>query len=291
MVITQLIGGLGNQMFQYATARAIASKHACQVKLDVAPFQTFYTLHAYSLGHLNIQESFATPVDIKRFTAPSRLARVMDRALRPVPMLRRVVRRERELFVYDPSVKEPFRTLYLIGYWQNERYFREIASTLRDEFRIKTPPTPQSEQAADQIRGVNAVCVHVRRADYVTNTNATAWHGVCGLDYYTAALKRLKAHVAAPHFFVFSDDAEWARANLQFDDPVTFVSHNKADRNYEDLWLMSLCQHHVVANSSFSWWGAWLASNPRQLVIAPSQWVAAADVDSSGMVPEAWIKV
>ncbi len=291
MVITELIGGLGNQMFQYATARAIATKYASLVKLDVTPFRTSYTLHAYALGHLSIQETFATPAEINRLTAPSRLARVVNRALLPFPMLRRVVRKEKQLFVYDPLVAEPFGTLYLSGYWQNERYFREIAPALRAEFRLKTPPTQVSEQVADQIRAVNAVCVHVRRADYVTNSNTTAWHGICGLDYYTAALTRLKAHVAAPHFFVFSDDAEWARANLQFDDPVTFVSHNRADRNYEDLWLMNLCQHHVVANSSFSWWGAWLASNPRQLVIAPGQWVAAPDVDASGIVPEGWYTV
>jgi hypothetical protein len=287
MVITHLIGGLGNQMFQYAAGRALAMKRRMSLRLDVTAFET-YKLHEYSLWHLNIKAGLASRREIARFTDPSRFDRLLQKSLQFVPRLRRAVLTEKAYFEYDASILQAGGGAYLDGYWQNERYFKDIESVLRTELEVATAPDPLSAEVAEHIKDVCAVSVHVRRGDYAASAAAKALHGLCDLDYYAAAILRIRADVTAPHFFVFSDDPVWTRANLRFEDPVTFVTHNRADRNYEDLRLMTLCQHHIIANSSFSWWGAWLGRNPGRRVIAPRRWLAADDVDTSGVIPERW---
>ncbi len=192
-------------------------------------------------------------------------------------------------FNFEPwilSLKDP---VYLDGYWQSERYFKEIEPTIRDEFRAKEPLAGKNKELGDLVLSVNAASLHVRRADYVTNPLANLWNGTCDVDYYVRAISTIASTVENPHFFVFSDDIEWARQNIPLDHNAVYVDHNNAATNYEDLRLMSLCKHNIIANSTFSWWGAWLNRNPDKVVIAPQKWFQTPKMDTRDLVPDTWI--
>ena len=289
MVVVSLLGGLGNQLFQYAVGRAVASRHRTSLQLDITAFEV-YKLHAYSLQHFNIQEAFAYRGAMARmFGHPSnRYLRGLRRHL-PYFWLRSV--KETTQYRFDPGIFEKGRNVLLYGFWQNERYFQDVAEQLRLELRVRAGPDAENAAMARAMQGVEAVSVHVRRADYVSDSRTLQKHGACSTDYYRAAIRELATSVRNPHYFVFSDDPAWAQANLTFDHPVTFVAHNKADRNYEDLRLMTLCRHHIIANSSFSWWGAWLGTNPGRIVIAPQRWMNDDAVDTSDLIPGTWRRI
>ena len=290
MVITRLTGGLGNQLFQYALGRALANSQRTILKLDVSAFET-YKLHAYSLHHFNLRAAIASPSDCARFYSSSMTKRLRRLAARLVGNPYHTVK-ERTLFKYDPSQFPRTHNLYLHGYWQTEKYFNDITSILRSELTFKTMADPVNADFAVQIQQkTNAVCIHVRRADYVSDAQANAFHGTCSLDYYRRAMTKLADSVVNPHFFVFSDDPVWTRANLYLDKPATFVSHNKADHNYEDLRLMSLCKHFIIANSYFSWWGAWLNPNDNKIVVAPKKWIQTPESHPNDILPPSWIKL
>lgn len=289
MIVVQLIGGLGNQLFQYAAGRALAEARQTIVKLDTSPFDT-YKLHAYSLPHFNISATIASQSERALFESSAPLTRVrrLSARLRGDPY-RKVA--ESAQFNYTPSLFPESSNLYLSGYWQTEKYFKDVAPMLRFELTVRTMPDPVSADLAVRIKQANAVCIHVRRADYVSDSQTHSVHGACSVEYYQAAMMRLTETVASPHYFVFSDDPMWARANLHFDHPATFVSHNQADRNYEDLRLMTLCKHFIIANSTFSWWGAWLGTNETKTVIAPAKWSKTADAGATDIIPPTWIRL
>jgi hypothetical protein len=196
--------------------------------------------------------------------------------------------KEQHQYKFDPCIFDKGRNVLLYGFWQNEQYLRGISELLRQELTVRTAADPENAAVAEVMRTVEGVSVHVRRADYVADSRTLQIHGACSPDYYRAAIRELATSVRDPHFFVFSDDPSWAQKNLEFEHPVTFVTHNKADRNYEDLRLMTLCRHHIIANSSFSWWGAWLGTNPQRIVIAPKRWINDDTVDTRGLFPDKW---
>ncbi len=296
MVIVRLIGGLGNQMFQYAAGRSLALRHGVALKLDISGFAD-YPLRRYSLGCFNIVEEFASPEEIARVKSPPRrrLVRLIRRAWRkvagPPPYYRQPVFQESMLRPFDPNIWRTPRDVYLDGYWQSEKYFKDIEHIIRSEFTFRPEQDLQSRDIAAMIAETNSVSIHVRRGDYVSNPLTNRVHGVCGLDYYAACVRFMADRVGKPHFFVFSDEPEWAAENLRFAYPMTFVTHNRDGREYEDLRLMSLCRHHIIANSSFSWWGAWLNARAGKIVLAPQRWFNEPDRDTSDLVPDGWIRV
>jgi hypothetical protein len=291
-IIVRLIGGLGNQMFQYAAARALALRKGAELKLDVSGFET-YGLRRYELGQYPIAATIASTEELAQFGVVfpvSKVRRIWARVFGRGDCASSAHYREPHFF-FDPQLARQALPLFMDGYWQSERYFADIAPLLLQEL---TPPAPfEAENAAlaDQITGSNAVSLHVRRGDYVTNAHTNAYHGVCSLDYYKAAIEHMREHVPSPHLFVFSDDAEWTKANLASDLPTTYVIANPPERGFRDLQLMSLCQHHIIANSSFSWWGAWLNSNPNKIVVAPKIWFSAGDNDTRDLVPSEWVQL
>jgi len=194
-------------------------------------------------------------------------------------------------FNFDPGVLELTGDVCLDGYWQSERYFKDVADIIRDALKVTLPMTGRNLDLSRRIGDVDAVSLHVRRGDYLIDQQVLEWHGVCGLDYYRQAIDYIVDWVKRPEFFVFSDEPEWAKAHLEFDHPVTFIDHNPPDKGYEDLRLMTICRHHIVANSSFSWWGAWLASSNDQIVLAPHKWFATDELDASDIYPANWIKI
>jgi len=156
---------------------------------------------------------------------------------------------------------------------------------------VKDEPDNVNFQTAERISAVNAVCVHIRRGDYVSNPTTNQFHGNCSLEYYRPAMGIMALKVEDPNYFIFSDDPEWASDSLKGASSMTTVDHNKADRNYEDLRLMSLCKHHIIANSTFSWWGAWLCKYTGKIVIAPRRWFRDELLNTSDLIPTGWKRI
>ena len=290
MVIVRLMGGLGNQMFQYAAGRAVAHRNQTLLKLDVSALERD-TLRSYRLHHFNIVASIATPDELARFTKRdlwSRISRRVERYLLP-PYRRSVFAQRFDHFA--PDILRLRGSVYLVGYWQSEKYFRDIEQIIRQDFTVRHTADLESQKVARIIANINSVSLHIRRGDYVSNPRFFRVHGVCSLEYYQSAVAKVAEKVQEPHFFIFSDDVDWARDNLRLQYPLTFVAHNDADKDYEDLRLMSLCRHHIMANSSFSWWGAWLCTYPGKIVMAPERWFKEPDRDTRDLIPDSWHRI
>jgi hypothetical protein len=294
MIIVRLYGGMGNQMFQYAAARRLQLLHEGPLKLDLGWFSTPASSQPprpYALGHLAIQAESANDADITAVTGrPESWAFLKWGRDRLRPRSKRRLRRERTPYRYEDDFIATPIPVYLDGYWQNERYFDTIADTVRREFRVCSPCSPATARIAATLSSTTAVSVHVRRGDYANQRRTNRHHGLCPIEYYTAACNHMESVVPNPHYFVFSDEPDWAHKNLSFSKPATFVGCNDTDHQYEDLHLMTMCRHHIVANSSFSWWGAWLAESPGQVVIAPRRWVAA-NLLGDALIPARWVRL
>jgi Glycosyl transferase family 11 len=288
MIIVRLCGGLGNQLFQYAAGRRLASVRSAELVLDLGWYTrtpSSDTPRVYELGYYPIKARLTTPTE----ALWSRLHE--GRLLRRLPILPRRWRHWSEkTFEFDARVLDLPDNTYLDGYWQSHRYFEEIADSIRTELSpIKNFGT-QDEKVASLIAAGNAVSVHVRRGDYVNHQAALQNHGLCSIEYYKAAVAKVLLHVDQPHFFVFSDDPVWTRENLPLPGLATFVDHNGPATAFQDLRLMSLCDHQITANSSFSWWGAWLNSRPNKIVVTPQQWFAD-QRNTQSLRPDNWIRL
>lgn len=287
VVIVSLRGGLGNQMFQYAAGRGVAYRNQTQLKLDVSALERD-AARSYRLHHFNIAESFATRAEIPccaKRNLWGHISRRVERCL--LPAYKRSVFAER-FFLFDPDILRVRGRVCLVGYWQSEKYFKDIEQTIRQDFTFRRAPDSENQKLARMIANTNSVSLHVRRGDYVSNPRFSRRYCACSLEYYRIAAAEVAEKVNDPHLFVFSDDTDWARANLRLQHPATFVAHNGADKDYEDLRLMSLCRHHIMANSSFSWWGAWLCAHPEKIVMAPKSWFKDPGRTTRDLIPDSW---
>jgi hypothetical protein len=287
MIITRLFGGLGNQMFQYAAGRRLAHVLAVELKLDITWLGKPGS-RAYSLENFNVRESFASAAEIAAVAPKGRLGRALAKKW-PKKWPKYI---QEKCFHVDPEILNLHDGVYLNGYWQSEKYFSDIAAILRGEFTVKTPLSGKNKELSEMIASKQSVSIHIRRGDYVAAHRTKQVHGACGPDYYFRCADYLKQLVKNAHFFIFSDDPEWAGDNLKQLCPATLVDYNRPDKNYEDLWLMSRCNHHIIANSTFSWWGAWLNPREDKIVLAPRQWFAKKTQDSMKMddlFPPGWI--
>lgn len=289
MIIVKLVGGLGNQMFQYAAARSISWRHGTSLKLDLSFLegdQTGNTPRKYELDNYCITAEKASRWETITMSGRGKTGLGTTIAQKYQAVVDYAVFRERS-FNFDPQLFAVPDNVYLEGYWQSERYFADIREIIRNEFTVKTPLIDGNMELANEIKAVNAVSIHVRRGDYVLDEKTRNFHGICNLEYYLKAEDRVAQTLVNPHFFVFSDDPKWVKDNLKLRHPVRYVSH-KGSIAHEDLRLMSLCSHHVIANSSFSWWGAWLSNNPDKLVVAPERWFNDPSINTSDLIPSDW---
>jgi hypothetical protein len=288
MIIVKLIGGLGNQMFQYSLGRSLSLRINEEFKLDITGFDT-YKLHSYSLGNFNIVENFATDDEIRPFLKyrrkPGRKWFLYNRIIS-----NRSKYATDELFHFQEHLLS-LKNVYLDGYWQSEKYFKDFEDTIRNDFTTKGELKNKDAEVARQISETNAVSVHIRRGDYVSNPVNVSFYGSFGPEYYAEAERILSEKVGKPHFFVFSDDPKWVKENIIFKHDTTYVNHNDTTKNFNDLHLMSLCKHHIIPNSSFGWWGAWLDKNPNKIVIAPKQWFQKPSVNTKDVIPDTWITI
>lgn len=294
MILVRIMDGLGNQMFQYAMARRLALHHDVPLKLDLSAFKT-EKLRKYALNHFHIQAEIAAPEEIKRYYRRTFLQApgiIMDYITASKRGLRRPFFHEDEIRLrFDPRVLSLSDDVYVWGHWQCEKYFEDIATELKRDFTLRTPPDEANARMMQEIEGKNAVCLHIRRGDYVANPQNHKDLGACSLDYYARAVEHIGYYVENPHFYVFSDDPVWSRENLKLRYPATFVDHNGPEKDYEDLRLMKSCKHFIIANSSFSWWGAWLSVNPDKIIIAPKKWFHNQTRVPENIIPDRWLRL
>ncbi|PIT89084.1 MAG: alpha-1,2-fucosyltransferase [Candidatus Levybacteria bacterium CG10_big_fil_rev_8_21_14_0_10_36_7] len=290
-IITKLQGGLGNQMFQYAIGRHLALKNNANLKLDISYYES-EKMRKYGLDVFNITENFATPEEISWFNKFKRRGGKIWVLYNKIFANNKIYVQPKH-FHFDPEVLTLKHPLYLNGDWVTEKYFKDIEDTIRKEFTVKNELTGKDKEIAKIITNTNSIGIHIRRADYITDTATTDYHGVCSMEYYDKAVKFIAQKIDNPHFFIFSDDHEWMEQNMNLDFPVTYVSHNTIDKGYADLRLLSMCQHQIIANSTFSWWGAWLNTNPNKIVLAPKKWFnkVKSNVNTKDVIPESWIKL
>jgi len=273
MIVVDLIGGLGNQMFQYAAAKALAVEKKQKLFVNTDAFKT-YKLHQYGLHHFNISANI--------FEKPNKYVNFLRRQLYASAQYREV----------EFSYNEAFFSLnaadiFLTGYFQSEKYFSRIASQIRKDFEICSPLKKNTKDLLLKMQAINSVSIHIRRGDYIGNPVHETDNGA----YYQKAIKTIQSAVEQPVFFVFSDDMAWVKENLFIENETVFVDFNDALSNFEDLKLMSACKHHIIANSSFSWWGAWLDPNPEKIVTAPEKWFNGSSFNSIDVIPNSWIKL
>jgi hypothetical protein len=290
-ILVRIEAGFGNQLFQYATGKSLARRLGTELLLDVSSYETD-RLRSYQLGKLNISARVAGRFrcrwenQMRRKTfAPVRWPlRLAGSRL----VSRHVSDRQQG---FDGRLAKMDGNIFLTGYWQSERYFADIRDVLLKEFTFKEEPDDANREMLARISAANAVCVHVRRGDFVTTDIGQRRHGVCGMDYYQAAFRWLQSRFSGLEFFIFSDDPEWVAAHFPRDGLTTIVAHNAGRDDAEDLRLMMHCRHFIVANSTFSWWAAWLGQAPDKIIIAPQRWYVSDELSEKDLVPESWIRL
>ena len=292
MIITKLIGGLGNQMFQYAAGRRAAYVNNTELKFDIIGYenQEGITPRKYMLHIFNIRASIAIKQEIKLFNMSSK-----NRVQRNIYRIILFILRRHYIRQKTTGFTTEFLTIpddsYLDGYWGSEKYFKDIENIIRKDFTFKDKPDEVNQQMISRIKNCDSVSIHIRRGDYVNDKRTNQFHGVCDLKYYLKAIALIAKKVKNPQFFVFSDDPQWAKQNLILKFSCIYVDHNTGKKDYEDMRLMSYCQHNIIANSSFSWWGAWLNTNKDKIVIAPKKWFNDKSINTKDLIPNSWIKI
>jgi hypothetical protein len=289
MIITQIVGGLGNQMFQYAHGRALSLRNKTVLKLDV-DYYSQYDLRKFSLNVYPIHASIATKEEI------AQLKQIRKKP--SIPLVSRFLPDPQTWFEeknmrFDAKYLVLPSNVYVQGYWQCEKYFADFENEIRKDFTVLSAPKDGNAVMMEKINSCHAISIHIRRGDYVTNAHTNQVHGTCSLEYYREAVNMLAEGHHNPQVFVFSDDLQWVAQNLQLTIPMVMVDCNNADTDFEDIRLMSACKDHVIANSSFSWWGAWLNPNKSKRVIAPKRWFAAENMNAQSVdvVPQSWIRL
>lgn len=297
MIIVRLTGGLGNQMFQYAAARNLAYSRNTILKLDT----TFLdgdngncTPRSYMLGHFAIEASVASFREVDDIVGEdknifSSAASQFWRAIKFTGTTHRLYNEGN--FCFDPAVLDLPDNTYLAGYWQSERYFLNIRDIIKREFTLNIPLDTENNGVADLINTTNSVSLHVRRGDFVSDAEVNRVHGVCTSDYYRRSIEKIADLSGEIHLFIFSDDPAWVSENYDFPWPTTVVKRNSSTEAHIDLWLMTLCRHHIIANSTFSWWGAWLSNGSDKVVIAPERWFNDPSLDARDLIPSDWLRL
>lgn len=290
MIIAKLIGGLGNQMFQYAAGRALSLKTNSVLALDVSAFANYRLHQGFEFQRIFKQSNvLASNQDILAMLG-----------WQSSPLIRRVLVKNffvpirHKKFVVEPhfhywaGMENLTDDCYLSGYWQSENYFKDAEYAIREDFQFCQPLNAENEYIAKCIQASSAVSLHIRRGDYVSNPKNVALYEVCTQEYYRAAISYVAERVPNPTFFIFSDDIAWVKENLAIDFPHEYVDFNKGAESYNDMRMMSMCQHHVIANSSFSWWGAWLNPSKDKIVVAPQKWFANG-TNTRDLCPSNWV--
>jgi hypothetical protein len=285
MIVIRLQGGLGNQMFQYAAGLSLANKLDTNLKLDVSWFENMKevdTPRFYELGNFSLQQDFITSNQYY-FIYDSMKKRLLSVGKA------RLSKYSEPHFQYDNNFEKIKNNTYLEGYFQTEEYFKNLRPLIIKNFAIKNKPSAKSKEIINMAHKYESVSLHVRRGDYVTNKNASKFHGLMGEDYYKKAISIMNKKIKNPKYFIFSDEIDWVKKNFDLPKGSVFITHNKS--GIEDMRIMIECRHNIIANSSFSWWGAWLGQNTDKTVIAPKVWFLDNIINTSDIIPSRWQKI
>lgn len=284
--IVRCIGGLGNQMFQYAFYKSLASRYP-QGKLDVSPFNNYNTHNGFELDRI-FTINYCSPSFIERISLSFRSGGFLFRLLRHIYKKKRAKEYYEDGLYFHEDALLNGGNLYYIGYWQSWKYIRNIENTIKRDFSFDEKKLPESScEILSKIRNTNSVSLHIRRGDYLGNP---VYDHITTPDYYNSAIDYIKKNVENPFFFIFTNDPEWCKVNLTLPNSL-IVDVNSGMESYWDMFLMSQCMHNIIANSSFSWWGAWLNDNKSKIVITPRKWINEDSANIDDIIPPTWNRI
>lgn len=293
MLIIKLQGGLGNQLFQYAYGLKMSRLLGKELYLDTSFLEIArpgvtpraYELFPYKVAAKILSHDELAKIGVVRSPYIVKILTRLNLGFRKC----KYFREGNYELVGIKNIKNGYRLVF-DGYWQNEKLFSGVESELMDQILSYKSNSSLVDSILDAINNCNSVALHIRRGDYITNIAAAKFHALCGLDYYSAAIEYFGENVASPHFFVFTDDPEWAKTNINTDHALTFVSGSGELNHHDELSLMAHCRHNIIANSTFSWWGAWLNSNPEKKIIVPREWHKN-KINAEGLLPSNWLTI
>jgi hypothetical protein len=285
MIYARIRGGLGNQLFQYCAARSLADQLNVSLGLDIREYDES-SPYDMSLNHFNLRAEFH-PTNLIRHKKSGRLAYLFDK----LKGNHRNIYKE-PFLMFDKNLSERADGTYLKGYWQSEKYFISNKKNILKDLSFNKSPDRLNQASLKDIQKTTSVSLHIRRGDYVSNSRYNSIHGICDLDYYKKAVMYLTKNIGNDiKIFAFSDDPDWVLRNLNLPIDIKFINNNSSKNSFEDLRLMLSCDHNIIANSSFSWWGAWLNQNPKKIVISPQKWYANNKLSNPDITPSKWLKI
>lgn len=277
MVICKIYGGIGNQLFQYCLGRQLAITNSCKLKLDLSYFDTD-NAWPYALDFYNVNyDGIATNEETKELANKSSFWNPL------LPSYKRIIAKDKNK-AFQPNILRHTAPCIIDGYWQSERYFKGIENIIREDLLVK--PNNLSEEykrIVEKLKGHTYISLHVRRGDYVK-----VGAPLSSIEYYSNAIDKIKEMIEKPKILVFSDDIAWVKENIKIDLPVEWMENELVLEDYEALQIMSKCSHHIIANSTYSWWGAWLNQHTEKLVIYPK--IASTHLNKD-LMPADWIGI
>ena len=297
MIIVRLRGGLGNQLFQYAAGKALAEHHRTELTLDLYTYSK-HPYRTFGLSKFDIAAREATREEVHRFTGSNPVIRYLNK--RQNYFLCPKVFAQPHYHFYEDFFSMPAE-LYLSGYWQSEKYFSPVAPLIAAQFTPKEPLDVRNVSLQKKMQSENSVSIHVRRGDY-TSKNYNSFFGMLSKEYYEKAMATISGRVDNPVFYFFSDDPIWCRQTFS-GWKADYIDHNLGENAFKDLVLMASCRNNIIANSTFSWWSAWLNSHQGKMVIAPQQWFRLNYLDkkepvypsryynTKDLIPDSWIRL
>ena len=287
-----IYGGLGNQMFQYAFFMSL-NEYGKKARISFISY--FYFKHHRDFDLRNAFDIPLSPwqkfmcffIEYCGFIHNNKIFKRLSKKMVTWEEAKQSIYREKAEFVTDQEVYKQMNTLFY-GTWQSEAYFKAMAHQVKSQFTFRTPDDKINRDTIQKIKGCNAVSLHIRRGDYLSAQWQNSLHVIKDLTYYKKAVEYIDTNVESPVFFIFSDDIQWVKQNLPLKN-AHYIDNNKAGKSYVDMYLMSICKHNIIANSTFSWWGAWLNNNDGKIVIMPGKWMN--DNSCTGIFPEGWVKL
>jgi len=293
MIIAELVGGLANQMVIYAAAKALSEHLQVELKIDITKLNKDKK-RDYALNHLNIETKIASQKEIDWICQKSNFWLVNK--------IKKKIRKKcngnafgiyvEPAISFDPNFFSLNDNTYIRGNFINANYFSSIEKVLRHEFQINSPLSNKTKELIESISSSNSVSIHIRRGDYANEKKTNEIHGLIPIDYYKTSIDLISNRIKSPNFYIFSDDITWVKENLQTTQEIHFIEHTNGETAYEDLYMMSQCKHNIIANSGFSYWGAWLNTNEEKLIISPKQWCADNKLnDRFKLIPKEWLKI
>ncbi len=291
MIIVKIYGGLGNQLFQYALGRVLALKHNTNLKLDTSIFekeQANVTYRKFGLSDFGINAGIATIEEIneiKRSCLKGVYKSIYWRFQYMKPYYKQNYVKEKT-FSFDKNILNCRNNTYIDGYWQSPKYFENIRNVLLNDLTLKTQLNENEKKHLVNIQNTDSVSIHVRRGDYVSNPKNLEIYAQLDLNYYNSAIAYIKENIFTPFFYIFSDDIEWVKSRFSTIHNCTFIDSSSV----VCLYLMSHCKHNIIANSTFSWWGAWLNENSNNIVITPQKWFVTERLSTADLIPKNWLQ-